>query len=50
MDSIVIWKEEREMQGEIQREKGLGYVGKLLLPVKVSRHFKFCGLDNCFQL
>lgn len=29
------------MQGEIQREKGLGYVGKLLLPVKVSRHFKF---------
>ncbi|MBJ7945751.1 MFS transporter [Bacillus toyonensis] len=29
------------MQGEIQTKKGLGYVGKLLLPVKVSRHFKF---------
>ncbi|MBE5105190.1 MFS transporter [Bacillus thuringiensis] len=29
------------MQREIQTEKGLGYVGKLLLPVKVSRHFKF---------
>ncbi|HHT7190016.1 TPA: MFS transporter [Bacillus cereus] len=29
------------MQGEIQREKSLGYVGKLLFPVKVSRHFKF---------
>ncbi|KXY03031.1 MFS transporter [Bacillus sp. FSL L8-0642] len=29
------------MQGEVQREKALGYVGKLLLPVKASRHFKF---------
>ncbi|PGT20097.1 MFS transporter [Bacillus cereus] len=29
------------MQGEVQREKSLGYVGKLLLPVKASRHFKF---------
>ncbi|KPU51119.1 MFS transporter [Bacillus wiedmannii] len=29
------------MQGEVQREKALGYVGKLLLPVRVSRHFKF---------
>ncbi|WP_242235308.1 MFS transporter [Bacillus cereus group sp. BfR-BA-01316] len=29
------------MQGEIQTEKKLGYVGKLLLPVKVSPHFKF---------
>lgn len=38
------------MQGEIQREKGLGYVGKLLLPVKVSRILNFCGSDNCFQL
>ena len=34
------------MQGEIQKEKSLGYVGKLLLPVKVSPHFKFYGLDN----
>ncbi|OUB28686.1 MFS transporter [Bacillus thuringiensis serovar yunnanensis] len=29
------------MQGEIQKEKSLGYIGKLLLPVKVSTHFKF---------
>ncbi|MBG9856897.1 MFS transporter [Bacillus wiedmannii] len=29
------------MQGEVQREKDLGYVGKLLLPVKASPHFKF---------
>lgn len=29
------------MQGEIPTEKNLGYVGKLLLPVKVSPHFKF---------
>lgn len=29
------------MQGEIQTKKDLGYVEKLLLPVKVSRHFKF---------
>lgn len=31
----------RKIQGEIQTKKGLGYVGKLLLPVKVSWHFKF---------
>ncbi|MFE6137077.1 MFS transporter [Bacillus sp. NPDC057893] len=29
------------MRGEIPTEKNLGYVGKLLLPVKVSPHFKF---------
>ena len=29
------------MQGEIQKEKSLSYIGKLLLPVKVSTHFKF---------
>ncbi|MES5954468.1 MFS transporter [Bacillus fungorum] len=29
------------MQGELQKEKSLGYIGKLLLPVKVSPHFKF---------
>ena len=26
---------------EIQKEKSLSYIGKLLLPVKVSTHFKF---------
>ncbi|MEI3895525.1 MULTISPECIES: MFS transporter [Bacillus] len=29
------------MQGEIPTEKSLSYIGKLLLPVKVSPHFKF---------
>ncbi|MFE9079247.1 MFS transporter [Bacillus mobilis] len=29
------------MQGEIRTEKHVGYVGKLLLPVKASPHFKF---------
>ena len=29
------------MQGEIQTEKNLSYIGKLLLPVKASPHFKF---------
>ncbi|MGG0204078.1 MFS transporter [Bacillus mycoides] len=29
------------MQGEIPTEKNSGYVGKVLLPVKVSPHFKF---------
>ncbi|MED1409828.1 MULTISPECIES: MFS transporter [Bacillus] len=29
------------MQGEIQKEKSLGYLGKLLLPAKVSPYFKF---------
>ena len=29
------------MQGEIPTEKNLSYVGKLLLPVKASPHFKF---------
>ena len=31
---------ERHARG-IQKEKSLGYIGKLLLPVKVSTHFKF---------
>ncbi|SCB67587.1 Protein of unknown function [Bacillus mycoides] len=44
------------MQGEIPTEKNLSYVGKLLLPVKASPHFKFlwigygcfwCGSCNC---
>ncbi|MED0991180.1 MFS transporter [Bacillus nitratireducens] len=34
------------MQGEIPTEKNLGYVGKLLLPVKVSPHFKFLWLGQ----
>ncbi len=29
------------MQGEIQTEKNVSYIGKLLLPVKASPHFKF---------
>lgn len=29
------------MQGEIRTEKHVSYVGKLLLPVKASPHFKF---------
>lgn len=29
------------MQGEIPTEKSLSYIGKLLLPVKASPHFKF---------
>lgn len=29
------------MQGEIQTEKNVSYVGKLLLPVKASPYFKF---------
>ncbi|MGE7884614.1 MFS transporter [Bacillus sp. NPDC094077] len=37
------------MQGEVQTEKGLGYVGKLLLPVKVSRHFKFLWIGQLFS-
>ncbi|MED0902100.1 MFS transporter [Bacillus nitratireducens] len=34
------------MQGEIPTEKNLGYVGKLLSPVKVSPHFKFLWLGQ----
>lgn len=29
------------MQGEIRTEKNVSYVGKLILPVKASPHFKF---------
>ena len=38
------------MQGEIPTEKSLSYIGKLLLPVKASPHFKFYGSGNCFRL
>ncbi|HDR4723981.1 hypothetical protein J0835_08880 [Bacillus cereus group sp. Sample62] len=29
------------MPGEIRTEKNVSYVGKLILPVKASPHFKF---------
>ncbi len=38
------------MQGEIQKEKSLGYVGKLLLPVKVSPHFKFLWIGQLLSV
>ncbi|MCT6916143.1 MAG: MFS transporter [Bacillus wiedmannii] len=38
------------MQGEVQREKALGYVGKLLLPVKASRHFKFLWIGQLLSI
>ncbi len=38
------------MQGELQREKDLGYVGKLLSPVKASPHFNFLWIGQLLSL
>ncbi|MGD2274560.1 MFS transporter [Bacillus wiedmannii] len=37
------------MQGEIRTEKNVSYVGKLILPVKASPHFKFLWIGQLFS-
>ncbi len=34
------------MQGETRTEKNVSYVGKLILPVKASLHFKFLWIEQ----
>lgn len=34
------------MQGETRTEKNVSYVGKLILPVKASPHFKFLWIEQ----
>ncbi|AEW54906.1 tetracycline resistance protein [Bacillus thuringiensis] len=40
-EDLFFRNEERSIQGEVPKEKNVSYVGKLLLPVKASPHFKF---------